>query len=467
MRNARLGREPLTRLGKGGKHLLRRRSKIIEQWQFSSRLNFVGRIGMLHRRQLVECGICGFRRHAFVNFHENHRATRRLERALEHIALLPQLYTAAMKEKRHVGTQCARHVKRCLARGTFAPSAAQSGDNGRRIRRAATKAGLERNMLFDMNGNMPLFVAELFSKRRRSLVSDVAFRSHIQFGNALERRARHVDREIVEAIRVQIRIHAIVENNRDHIVQRQRLHNRFRLMETVGAALTNFELQIHLRGGKHRESLFHVIAFLFLAAARFEEFRKHGGALTRKHARLNLERMVEAFVGMYRIQRPQCARLGIGRAVHASANARLVHKARAHNARLERDIHRAVGKTPAFELARRLHDSGKLRMRRWVGVGLSMVARLGDNLTLAHHHSTYGYLALVCRAFCLLKGCTHEALVVFGNIVGRPPRFGERHALIAPCHASPFLHIYAVCIVEHARALQRFSRIDHQAVNMA
>ena len=159
-------------------------------------------------------------------------------------------------------------------------------------------------MLFDMDGNMPLFVTELFSKRRRSLVGDVAFRSHIQFGNALERRARHVNREIVEAIRVQIRIHAIVENNRDHIVQRQRLHNRFRLVETVGAALANFELQIHLRGGKHRERLFHVIAFLFLAATRFEEFRKHSGALTHKHARLNLERMVEPLVGVYRIQRP-------------------------------------------------------------------------------------------------------------------------------------------------------------------
>ena len=157
-------------------------------------------------------------------------------------------------------------------------------------------------MLFDMDGDMSLFVTELFGERRRGLVGDIAFRSHVQFGNALKRRARHINREIAEAIRVQIRIHAIIKNNRDHVVQRQRLHNRFRLMEAVGATLANFELQIHLRGGKHRESLFHVIAFLFLAATRFEEFRKHVSTFARKHARLNFKCMVEPRIGVYRIQ---------------------------------------------------------------------------------------------------------------------------------------------------------------------
>ena len=302
MRNAWLGRKPLARLGKRGEHLLGRRRQIIEQRQFGSRFNCVGRFGMLYGRQLVECGVCGFRRHAFVDLHENHRATRRLERALEHIALPSQLHTATVKEKRHVRAQRARHVKRGLARGIFAPRAAQSGDNGRRVRRAAAKAGLERNMLFDMDGDMSLFVTELFGERRRGLVGDIAFRSHVQFGNALKRRARHINREIAEAIRVQIRIHAIIKNNRDHVVQRQRLHNRFRLMEAVGATLANFELQIHLRGGKHRESLFHVIAFLFLAATRFEEFRKHVSTFARKHARLNFKCMVEPRIGVYRIQ---------------------------------------------------------------------------------------------------------------------------------------------------------------------
>ncbi len=78
--------------------------------------------------------------------------------------------------------------------------------------------------------------------------------------------------------------------------------NQAEAIEAIGEKLANFELQIHLRGGKHRESLFHVIAFLFLAATRFEEFRKHVSTLARKHARLNFKCMVEPRIRVYRIQ---------------------------------------------------------------------------------------------------------------------------------------------------------------------
>ncbi len=143
----------------GREALLRRRSKIIEQWQFSSRLNCVGRFGMLYGRQLVECGICSFRRHAFVNLHEDHRAARRLERALSTSPFSPAAHSRH-EEKNATSAPNARATSSAASLAASSPKARHNpAITAAAFDEPPPRPASERNMLFDMDGNMPLFVA--------------------------------------------------------------------------------------------------------------------------------------------------------------------------------------------------------------------------------------------------------------------------------------------------------------------
>ena len=74
---------------------------------------------------------------------------------------------------------------------------------------------------------------------------------------------------------------------------------------------------------------------------------QHLAALACQHAGGHIKPMVQARIGIEVVQRAQRARLGIGRAIHATPHARVNHKPRAHTAGLERHIDRAIGKAPA------------------------------------------------------------------------------------------------------------------------
>lgn len=74
---------------------------------------------------------------------------------------------------------------------------------------------------------------------------------------------------------------------------------------------------------------------------------QHLTTLIRQHAGIYVKPMVQARIGIEVIQRAQRARLGIGRAIHATPHTRVNHKPRAHTAGFERYVDRAIGKTPA------------------------------------------------------------------------------------------------------------------------
>lgn len=102
--------------------------------------------------------------------------------------------------------------------------------------------------------------------------------------------------------------------------------------------------------------------------------------------------MIQASIVMYLIQSPQSASLGIARTVHATVNARLLHEAGAHEARLERHVYRATGKPPAAKLTRGLLECDKLRMSCRVMIDLSTVMPPGNDFAIVGDDSPDGYL---------------------------------------------------------------------------
>ena len=142
---------------------------------------------------------------------------------------------------------------------------------------------------------------------------------------------------------------------------------------------------------------------------------QHLTTLIRQHAGGHIKPMVQARIGIQVIQRTQCARLGIRRAIHAAPHARVNHKPRTHTARLERHVDRAIGKAPATERPSGSAQGRELCMRRRVLVELATIMRPRDNLTRAHHHGTNRYLAHLNGGARLGQRLTHELLVDFGD----------------------------------------------------
>ena len=138
---------------------------------------------------------------------------------------------------------------------------------------------------------------------------------------------------------------------------------------------------------------------------------EHTCALVGKHARSHLKRMVKPSVGIQLVKRPKRAGLGVGRAVNAAGHARVHHKTRTHNARLEGHVHRAALEPPASERAGCRDHRRELSMRRGVFVQLTTVVRPGDNLAFVDHNSPDGHLAFRRCRMRLGQRLAHEALV--------------------------------------------------------
>ena len=103
--------------------------------------------------------------------------------------------------------------------------------------------------------------------------------------------------------------------------------------------------------------------------------------------------MIEPFVMAHVVKCAESAALGVGRAVHATVDARVHHKPGAHEARFERHVHRATGKAPAFERTGSFEHGAELGMSRGIGVDLPAIMRAGDHLAFMHDHRAYGNLA--------------------------------------------------------------------------
>ena len=90
------------------------------------------------------------------------------------------------------------------------------------------------------------------------------------------------------------------------------------------------------------------MVFALLPPAR-KEALEQANAFVFQHAGCHLERVVQPRVGMYLIQRAKRPGFRVGRSVDAASDARLVHEPGAHDARLERYVHRAIGQAPCIE----------------------------------------------------------------------------------------------------------------------
>ena len=142
---------------------------------------------------------------------------------------------------------------------------------------------------------------------------------------------------------------------------------------------------------------------------------QHLTTLLRQHAGMYVKPMIQARIGIQVIQRTQRARLGVARAIHAAPHARVDHKARAHAARLERHVDRAIGKAPATERPSGSAQGRELCMRRRVLIELAAIVRPRDDLAVAHYYGSDGYLAHRSGGASLRQRLAHELLVDFGD----------------------------------------------------
>ena len=142
---------------------------------------------------------------------------------------------------------------------------------------------------------------------------------------------------------------------------------------------------------------------------------QHLTALVCQHAGGHIKPMVQARIGIEVIQRAHRARLGIGRAIHATPHARVNHKPRAHAAGFERHVDRTIGKAPTPKRLSGGAQGQKLGMCRRVLVELTAIMRPRDNLARTHHHSTNRHLAHCRSGARLRQRLAHELLVDFGD----------------------------------------------------
>ena len=121
--------------------------------------------------------------------------------------------------------------------------------------------------------------------------------------------------------------------------------------------------------------------------------------------------MVEALVAIEVIKAPQRTALGVRCSIDAPVYARVDHKARAHEARLQRHVNRAARQAPAAQYSRSFHHGRKLRMGRWILIAFAQVVSAGDNFAVVNHHGANGYLARARSGSRLLQGLLHKAFV--------------------------------------------------------
>src|SRR5689334_15067753 len=92
------------------------------------------------------------------------------------------------------------------------------------------------------------------------------------------------------------------------------------------------------------------------------------------------------------------AGFGVARAVNNPRDARVQHRAGAHDARLERHVELTAGETVIAETLRGVTQRNDFGMRRGV-VGLyRMVVAAADDLAVSHDYGTHWHFTRRCRA---------------------------------------------------------------------
>ena len=106
------------------------------------------------------------------------------------------------------------------------------------------------------------------------------------------------------------------------------------------------------------------------------------------------------------------SRLRVGRAEHKARNPCVDDSPRAHRARFQRDVKRALPEPPAAERAAGPGNGFKLGVSERRFVLLAAVAPASDDRSAAHDDRTHRHLALGGRLACQSQCLTHEALVL-------------------------------------------------------
>ena len=102
--------------------------------------------------------------------------------------------------------------------------------------------------------------------------------------------------------------------------------------------------------------------------------------------------VIEPKIVTHIVKRPHRASFGVMSCVNATINARVKHEARAHKARLKRNVHRAAKKSPALERFSRVLHCQKLSVTCRISAFLARVVRAGDDCAVMNNNRADGHL---------------------------------------------------------------------------
>ena len=122
--------------------------------------------------------------------------------------------------------------------------------------------------------------------------------------------------------------------------------------------------------------------------------------------------VVQAWVGKRVRYRPGGAGLGIGGAVDHARQSRVQHGARAHGARLQRDVQRAAVQPVVAQRGRTGAQRGDFGVGGGVVPGNGRVAAGGDHLAGPHQHGAHRHFARRSGQAGLLDRQAHKVRVV-------------------------------------------------------
>ena len=177
---------------------------------------------------------------------------------------------------------------------------------------------------------------------------------------------------------------------------------------------------VHLLECPHASIFMRIVLHALTCTHPREERAQRLSAFALQHAGGHVEMVVQPRVLVHTEKRARRASLGVGRTIYAAIHARVHHKARAHEARLERHVHRATREPPTTERMGSLEHRQEFRVRGRIFVQLAPVVCARNHLVFIHHDGADGHLAQLGGGLRLGKRLAHEALVLLVHIHIRP-----------------------------------------------
>lgn len=128
----------------------------------------------------------------------------------------------------------------------------------------------------------------------------------------------------------------------------------------------------------------------FCGATGAEEILHFLPALVFQHTRADFDLVVKRVMIRNAKNTFDAARFAVSSAVDKPLDAAVDDRARAHGARFNRDVERAVGKTPALQVFASFPQRDHFRVRGGVGNGFAQIITTADHLAVTHDNGADG-----------------------------------------------------------------------------